>query len=165
MLFADRREAAKQLAPLLSDFQNKKDVVVMAVPRGGVVLGLEVAQFLGVPLDLLVPRKIGHPQNPEYAICAVTGAGDLVCSSEGQQIVDTPQVKQIIQAEKKEAQRRLRLFLGARKPQTVEKKTVIVVDDGMATGLTMRAGVAELKRRGGQGNNCGGACGFTQQCC
>ncbi|MDQ2695157.1 MAG: phosphoribosyl transferase, partial [Pseudomonadota bacterium] len=78
MRFTDRSEAGQRLAAVLDKYKGQ-DGIVYALPRGGVVLGVEVAAALAMPLDLIIPRKIGHPWNPEYAICAVAEEGDLVC--------------------------------------------------------------------------------------
>lgn len=147
MIFADRVEAGRQLAALLSEFKNRDDVVIYALPRGGVVTGVEVARILHAPLDLLIPRKIGHPDNPEYALCAITPENDLVCSEENKATVSLPAVKAIIEEEKAEAKRRINKFLSGRPPLPIAGKTAIIIDDGIATGLTMRAAIISLKHR------------------
>lgn len=145
-MFKDRKDGGQKLAVLLSDFKGK-DVVVYALPRGGVVTGIEVAGALAAPLDLLVPRKIGHPDNSEYAICAINPEGDTVCAPEGEQLLQTAPVQEIMTHEKQEALRRIHTFLAGRKPLSVKGKTAIIVDDGIATGLTMRAAIISLRHR------------------
>lgn len=148
MIFANRQEAGKKLAQLLDEFKNRNDVVVYALPRGGVVTGVEVANALKAPLDLLVPRKVGHPYNPEYALCAISPEGDMVCGDEDRELVKTPEVKKTVEAEKKEATRRIETYLAGRPPISAKGKIAVIVDDGIATGLTMRAAVASVKHRG-----------------
>ncbi len=147
MEFVDRTDGGKQLADLLGEYKDRDDVVVYALPRGGVVTGVEVAKQLHAPLDLLVPRKIGHPNNAEYAICALTPEHDLVCDSEGKKLVETMAVKAIIVKEAQEAKRRIQTYLGNRSAVPVTGKIAIIVDDGVATGLTMRAAIASVKHR------------------
>lgn len=146
MRFRDRVDAGKQLAQALKKYQ-KHEGVVYALPRGGVVLGVEVARALGMPLDLLIPRKIGHPLQPEYAICAVVENGELVCNQQEVARVDPEWFRQKVEAERGEARRRRELYLGGRKPTPVEGKTAIIVDDGIATGLTMEVSIRDARRR------------------
>ncbi|HEU5339589.1 MAG TPA: phosphoribosyltransferase family protein [Sulfuricaulis sp.] len=146
MRFRDRVDAGKQLAPALKKYQ-KHEGVVYALPRGGVVLGVEVARALGMSLDLLIPRKIGHPLQPEYAICAVVENGELVCNQQEVARVDPEWFRQEVEAERGEARRRRELYLGGRKPTPVEGKTAIIVDDGIATGLTMEVSIRDARRR------------------
>lgn len=146
MRFRDRVDAGKQLAQALKKYQ-KHEGVVYALPRGGVVLGVEVARALGMSLDLLIPRKIGHPLQPEYAICAVVENGELVCNQQEVARVDPEWFRQEVEAERGEARRRRELYLGGRKPTPVEGKTAIIVDDGIATGLTMEVSIRDARRR------------------
>lgn len=144
--FQDRREAGRLLAQKLIAYRGK-DGVVFALPRGGVVLGYEVARLLQMPLDLLIPRKVGYPGNPEYGICAVTEDGHLVCNEEVAGTVDPQWLKEAIEKEQGEARRRRELYVGTRKPVAVLHRTAIIVDDGIATGLTMRAALLEVRDR------------------
>ena len=146
MRFRDRADAGKRLAQALKKYQNQ-DGVVYALPRGGVVLGAEVARALGMPLDLLIPRKIGHPLQPEYAICAVVESGEMVCNQREVARVDPSWFQQEVEAERQEARRRRELYLGGRAPAPVEGKTAIIVDDGIATGLTMEVSIRDARRR------------------
>lgn len=146
MTFYDRTEAGELLADRLEKYSGE-DVVVYALPRGGVVLGLEIARRLCAPLDLVIPRKIGHPLHPEYAICAITEDGYLICNQEEAARHDTDWLKRSILAEHKEAQRRRQLYMSGRENVSVEGKVAIVVDDGIATGLTMMAAIEDLKDR------------------
>ena len=146
MRFRDRADAGKQLAQALKKYQ-RQDGVVYALPRGGVVLGAIVACALDMPLDLLIPRKIGHPLQPEYAICAIVENGELVCNQQEVARVDPSWFEQVVAAERHEARRRRESYLGGREPAPVEGKTAIVVDDGIATGLTMEVAIRDVKRR------------------
>ncbi len=146
MRFRDRIDAGKKLAQALKKYQNR-DGVVYALPRGGVVLGAEVAGALHMPLDLLIPRKIGHPLQPEYAICAVVESGEMVCNQAEVARVDPQWFRQEVEAERHEARRRRELYLGGREPAPVAGKTAIIVDDGIATGLTMEVAIRDAKRR------------------
>jgi predicted phosphoribosyltransferase len=146
MHFRDRVDAGKQLAQALKKYQ-KHDGVVYALPRGGVVLGVEVARALDMPLDLLIPRKIGHPLQPEYAIGAVVENGEMVCNQHEVARVDPQWFRQEVEAERQEAHRRRELYLGEREPSPVENKTAIIVDDGIATGLTMEVAIRDARRR------------------
>src|SRR3989338_9610922 len=103
-MFKDRKEAGELLARELAEYRDK-DVIVYALPRGGVVLGFEIAQFLHASLDLVIARKIGHPDNPEYAICAVTETGEPFCNEEEKATVDSRWLEEAIMKERKEAKR------------------------------------------------------------
>lgn len=145
--FKDRAQAGRKLAGQLGKFRHK-DCVVFALPRGGLITAFEVAKKLGAQLDLLIPRKIGHPQNPEYALAAVSEEGDLVVSSKEQiNTVDTKWFHQEVERQRQEALRRRKLYLKNSKIKSLKGKIAIVVDDGIATGLTIRAAIKELRRR------------------
>ncbi|HEY3379774.1 MAG TPA: phosphoribosyltransferase family protein [Armatimonadota bacterium] len=146
MLFRDRNEAGQRLAHALAEFDGQR-VVVYALPRGGVVLGVAVAKALHAPLDLLVARKIGHPDFPEYAICAVSEADGLVCNEQERARVDPAWFAMAVARERQEAARRRERYLTGRPSVPVEGKIAILIDDGIATGLTMRAAIAEVKTR------------------
>lgn len=145
MYFKDRRDAGKKLAKALERYREE-DPVVYALPRGGVVLGAEVAHALHAPLDLIITRKIGHPSEPEYAIGAVTEAGDLLCNVAETEMLDPEWLKLAVERERTEALRRKKVYLSDRPHVSAKRKTVIVVDDGAATGLTLRVAVMMLKK-------------------
>jgi len=144
MRFVNRKEAGQLLAAALQRYKGS-DVVVYALPRGGVVLGAEVAKALHAPLDLVVARKIGHPMNPEYAVCAVSESGYLECNPEERAAMDPAWLERAIAAGREEAQRRRKRYLDDRQPISATGKTAILVDDGIATGLTMFAAIDEIK--------------------
>jgi len=144
LLLKDRREAGRKLAELLDAYRGE-DIIVYALPRGGVVLGAEIAKVLKAPLDLIIPRKIGHPMNPEYAICAVTEFGPPVCNEEEVERVDRSWLREEITRARAEIQRRREKYLGTKIQRPPERKTCIIVDDGIATGLTVTAAIDGLK--------------------
>ncbi|MGH7197003.1 MAG: phosphoribosyltransferase [Candidatus Saccharimonadales bacterium] len=145
MRFADRKEAGALLAEKLQKY--REHAVVYALPRGGVVLGAEIAKALTLPLDLIISRKIGHPANPEYAICAVTETGPLICNEVERANADAAWLARAEAAERAEARRRRETYLADRQPIPAVKKTAILVDDGVATGLTMLAAIEEVKKQ------------------
>ena len=141
--FTDRRHAGRLLGEELRQYRGQS--MVFALPRGGVETGVEVARALDAPLGLVIARKIGHPYSPEYAVCAVTETGPLVCSEFERANLDPLWLRQAEMAERMEAARRHKVYLAGRTPVQAEGKVAIVVDDGIATGLTMQAAVAELR--------------------
>jgi putative phosphoribosyl transferase len=146
MLFKDRTDAGKQLAKKLSKFKNIKDALILALPRGGVIVGFEVSKKLKLPLDLVVPRKISAPFNNEYAIGAITESGEGIFNQQALkylQITDSYLRKKVAQ-EQKEAQRRIKLYRGNIEPLMLKNKIIILIDDGIATGLTMLAAIKSI---------------------
>ena len=143
-VFKDRVDAGKQLAEKLKEFENRENTVVVGLPRGGVVTAFQIAQALNLPLDIVVPRKIGSPYNPEAAIGAVTEDGAVILD-EGT-VGDRPAIKETIEKEKKEAARRLKTYRAGMPPRNFTGKTIILVDDGVATGHTIKAAVRSLKQ-------------------
>jgi predicted phosphoribosyltransferase len=148
-IFANRRDAGRFLASKLSHYANHSDVVVLALPRGGVPVGYEVARALNVPLDVFMVRKLGAPQQPELAIGAIATGGVRVVSPEliDRLGVTRQQLEAIAADEEAELERREREFRGDRPSPSLDDKTVILVDDGLATGSTMRAAAAALRQQ------------------
>jgi len=146
MRFRDRTDAGRLLADALAAYKDD-DVVIYALPRGGVTLGAIVANRLHAPLDLAIPRKVSHPDNPEYAVCAITEAGHLVCTKEDTASIDPGRLTIEVQKEQIEAKRRRERYTAGRPTIYVKGKTAIVVDDGIATGLTMVAAIQEVRDR------------------
>src|SRR5919198_5814929 len=137
--FRDRIDAGQQLAAQLTAYANRPDVLVLALPRGGVPVAFEVAQALNAPLDVFLVRKLGLPGQEELAMGAIATGGVTVLNSE---VVDTLRIperaiEQVAAQELRELERRERLYRGDRSPPDVRNKTVILVDDGLATGATM----------------------------
>lgn len=150
--FANRAEAARALAARLSDEHLPGPVVVLALPRGGVPIGAEVARRLKAPLDLLLVRKIGAPWQSELAVAAVVDGGQPeIVIDEGIAAAvgaDRDYIERVAREEWREIERRRALYLAGRPPVPVAGATVIVVDDGIATGTTVRAALKALRRRG-----------------
>lgn len=150
MPFDNRSEAGLRLAEALERFRGK-NAVVLALPRGGVPVAAEVAAFLDAPLDLLLVRKIGVPAQPELAMGAVIdGNSPLVVRNEDiirHALVSEKEFDAACRAELAEIERRRRAYVGDRPPVDVEGRTAIVVDDGIATGATIRAAIRGLRRR------------------
>ena len=145
-MFKDRADAGRQLAEKLASLKGE-DAVVYALPRGGVVLGAEIARAISAPLDLVITRKIGHPHNHEYAVCAVSESGELLCNEYEQNTLDPSWLSREAEAEKQEALRRRKTYLGGKLSLSAEGKTAIVVDDGVATGLTIRLAIREIRKQ------------------
>jgi len=147
-MFRNRTEAGQKLALKLQAYSGQPDVVVLALPRGGVPVGCEVAKALRAPIDVFVVRKLGVPWNPELAMGAVATGGVRVLDEETVRSLAIPSedIARIAAQEERELERRERSYRGGNSPLPVAGKRVILVDDGIATGSTMRAGVAALRR-------------------
>lgn len=144
-MFKDRTEAGKRLAEKLVQYAGA-GVVVYALPRGGVVVAHEIATLLSAPLDLVITRKIGHPHNPEYAICAVSESGEMVCDEGERKRVGMAWIREEASRQVAEAKRRRDVYLG-RESLSAEGKIAIIVDDGIATGLSIGLAVKEIKKQ------------------
>jgi putative phosphoribosyl transferase len=146
--FRDRTEAGRLLAELLREYAGRDDVIVLALPRGGVPVGYEVAQALGAPLDVFVVRKLGVPGHEELAMGAVATGGLLVLDEGLVRALGIPEeeLQRVVEAELRELERRDAAYRGDREPPNLEGKTVILVDDGLATGSTMRAAALAVRR-------------------
>jgi predicted phosphoribosyltransferase len=147
--FRNRSEAGRFLAQKLTEYANNPNVVVLALPRGGVPVAYEVAQALKSPLDIFVVRKLGVPGYDELAMGAIATGGIRILN---QRVVDyldisDEAIELVASREERELQRRERLYRGSRPPVDVRGHTVIIVDDGMATGSTMRAAVRALRQQ------------------
>ncbi|MFO7271320.1 MAG: phosphoribosyltransferase [Sphaerobacter thermophilus] len=147
--FENRTDAGRRLATRLEHYAGRPDVLVLALPRGGVPVGYEVARALGVPLDVLVVRKLGVPGHEELAMGAIASGGTRVLNR--QVIADLAISQSVIDVvaarEHAVLRQRERAYRGDRPPADVRGRTVILVDDGLATGATMRAAVAALRQR------------------
>jgi putative phosphoribosyl transferase len=144
MIFIDRVDAGQKLAQALSKYKGE-DVIVFALPRGGVVLGHEICRQLDAPFDLIITRKIGYPDNEECAVCAVAEDGDMICDSSGMDFIDANWLQQRAEEEIDEAKRRREVYLKGKAPMAAQGKIAIIVDDGAATGLTLLLAIQELK--------------------
>jgi putative phosphoribosyl transferase len=147
--YRDRRDAGAALGKELLKRRDWNDPVVLALPRGGVPVAAEVARLLEAPLDILVVRKIGHPRHEEFAIGAIASGGTMVMNSQSASfLADVPQaeIDRIIAREQGELQRREKLYRGDHPATPVRGREVIIVDDGLATGATMRAAVQAIRQ-------------------
>ena len=148
-MFENRRAAGFELAKYLKDYQGE-NVVILAVPRGGALVASAIREKLGCQWDLIIPRKLGAPFNKEIAIGAVTQDGTLLLDEEMIKYLDVS--KEYIEKEKKaqieEIKRRMKLYMGDREPVPIKGKRIILVDDGMATGFTIKAAVRSIQKAG-----------------
>jgi putative phosphoribosyl transferase len=149
MAFVDRSEAGRQLAASLAEFADQ-DVVVLGLPRGGVVVAAEVADALRAPLDVIVVRKLGFPSQPELAMGAIGEGGAKVINAEGALLAreDPEGAAAVERYEREELARRATCFRGERDRVSIKGKTVIVVDDGIATGATIRVACEVARAQG-----------------
>ena len=150
MMFKNRQAAGEKLIPQLEKYRNNHQAIILGLPRGGVVTASVIAQELKLPLDLIVPRKIGAPGNPELAIGAITEDGEGIFD---ESLITAYQISQKyidqeVEKEKQEAKRRLKAYRAGRKPLDLKNKIAILVDDGVATGATMRAAIKSAKKKG-----------------
>jgi putative phosphoribosyl transferase len=149
MIYRDRRDAGQRLAQSLKSFAGRQDVIVLALPRGGVPVAYEVAESLGAPLDVLIVRKLGVPGHPEYAMGAVASSGGIVLNEDAVRSLEIPSsaIEGVAARERLEIRRRDRLYRGDRAPLDARDKTILIIDDGLATGSTMRAAVGALRQQ------------------
>jgi putative phosphoribosyl transferase len=148
-LYRDREEAGKKLAEALRFLKGRKDVLVLAIPRGGVPVAKEVADALRAPLDLIVTRKIGAPGNPELAVGAVTQDGESVIDTGLVRTLGIPDdyLRREALRQVEEIGSRMRRYRGGRPYPVLEGKTLVIVDDGVATGSTVKAAIESARRR------------------
>jgi predicted phosphoribosyltransferase len=148
MIFADRREAGMVLAKKLAAYAGRDDVVVLALPRGGVPVAYEVAEALNVPIDVFLVRKLGVPGHEELAMGAIASGGTRVLNERTIEYLRIPEeiIEAVAEREQRELERREREYRGSKPPVNVAGKTVIVIDDGLATGASMRAAAVALRR-------------------
>ena len=147
-MFKNRIEAGKKIAQKLISYKNNKNILVLGLPRGGIILANEIAKKINSQLDIIVPRKIGSPYDPEFAIGAITEEGEAFLNKDiinnyniSKEYID----KEIIK-EKKEAKRRLKIYRGNKKLIDYKDKIIILVDDGIATGSTILAAIFSIKK-------------------
>lgn len=148
--FPDRAEGGRYLATKLAAYRGHPNLVVLALPRGGVPVGYEVATVLHAPLDVFIVRKLGVPGHEELAIGAIASGGAQVLDQYLIRELGIPEqeIARVIAAEERELERREQEYRGSRPPVNVTGHTVILVDDGLATGYTMRAAVAAIEQEG-----------------
>lgn len=148
MLFKDRKEAGKKLAQALNSFSGR-DALVLAIPRGGVVVAEPVAEALEAELDVIIPRKVGAPGNKELAVAAVAPDGTVLYNERALNLLglNKEDLAPEIEKEIKEIKRRLQVYRGHREEPRVKDRVVIVIDDGLATGFTMEAALVSLTKK------------------
>jgi predicted phosphoribosyltransferase len=148
--FRDRTEAGRRLAEVLAPYAGRPNLLILALPRGGVPVAYEVARALHAPLDLLLVRKRGVPGHEELAMGAIASGGVRILSEDVISMlgIDDREISTVAAVEEEELARRERLYRDGRPPPDVRGRTVILVDDGLATGSTMRAAAAALKVQG-----------------
>jgi predicted phosphoribosyltransferase len=147
--YADRYEAGVILADILKEYANKPDTIILALPRGGVPIAYEIAKELNLPLDVFIVRKLGVPGYEELAMGAIASGGTIdfnknVLSSLN---IEQSAMKHVIESEQKELTRREHVYRGERPFPDLKNKTIILVDDGIATGSTMRAAISALRKQ------------------
>lgn len=150
--YADRKDAGRQLAERLAKYARHPNAVVLALPRGGLPVGYEVAKALGLPLDVFLVRKLGAPMQPELAMGAIASGGARVLNPQviGGMGITEEEIARIEQEERRELQRRERAYRGDRPWPDMAARTALLTDDGLATGASMRAAVQALRAQGAQ---------------
>lgn len=149
-MFQDRIDAGEKLANELLQYKDQDDVVVVGLPRGGVPVAFEISQNLHLPLDVVCPRKIGAPGNKEFAIGAITESGEGIFDTEIIDRLGIPNdyIGEEVEKEKKRAQHRVDIYRKGMPPREFKGKTVLIIDDGLATGSTMKAAIQSIKSEG-----------------
>ena len=153
--FHDRRHAGRVLAQKLAHYQGQPNLLVLALPRGGVAVGYEVARALEAPLDVLIVRKLGFPGHEEYAMGAIASGGVRVMNPLPGINLDTQAVAEVVAREENELIRREQLYRSQRPPVSISGRTVILVDDGLATGASMRGRRGQLPGAAPRGRRAG----------
>jgi putative phosphoribosyl transferase len=150
MIFKDRADAGRQLAARLTRYAYRADVLVLALPRGGVPVAYEVAKELRAPLDIFLVRKLGVPGYEELAMGAIATGGVRVINEDVVRYLNIPDevIDAVAAAQQRELERRERAYRDNRSPPDVKGRTAILIDDGLATGSTMRAAAAALRKQG-----------------
>jgi predicted phosphoribosyltransferase len=147
--FPNRREAGRELARQLAHYKGRRDLVVLALPRGGVPVGYEIARELAAPLDVFVVRKLGLPEHPEFAIGAIASGGVRILNDEAVRWYEIPPeiIDAVARKEEVELKRREAAYRDTLPPVALEHKVVVLVDDGLATGSTMKAAIVAVRKQ------------------
>lgn len=143
--FADRRHAGEVLLAALENYRGRDDLCVLALPRGGVPVGWVLAKELGAPFDVMIVRKLGFPGQPELAMGAIASGGATVLNPSVAAMASAAEIEAVADHELSELERREALYRRGRPPPQIAGRCVILVDDGLATGATMRAAIAALR--------------------
>jgi len=152
MFFEDRRDAGQRMVSMVEEYRDAPNGIVLGLPRGGIVVALEIALALNLPMDVWVTRKIGAPLNPELAIGSVDFDGNLLMDENATRMYEVSErhVREMADEQIAETRRRYERYRGVAEPPDVKGKTVLVVDDGVATGFTMLAALKSLRLRGAE---------------
>jgi putative phosphoribosyl transferase len=152
MVFEDRKAAGRMLAQVLAPFHLRPETIVLALPRGGVPVAYEVARTLNLPLDIFIVRKLGTPGQEELAMGAIASGGTIVLNQDviDDRSISEAEIEQVASRERLEIERRESEYRGGRSPLRIDGHTVILIDDGMATGASMRAAARALRQRARQ---------------
>lgn len=146
-MFKDRRDAGQQLALALETYKDQEDMLVLAIPRGGVEVAAQVARHLDADLSMAITRKLPFPHNPEAGFGAVAEDGSLYVHPQASSTLPSQTVEAVIEAQKDEVERRVEVLRGGEPLSPIEGRTVILVDDGIAMGSTMRATIEMCKNQ------------------
>jgi len=144
-MFYDRTEAGKKLAEKLAKYQGQKDVIILAIPRGGVPVAFEVAKSLNLLLDLIIIRKLPMPDNPEAGIGAISETGEIVWQPQVK-FYPSKSIEKILREQKQEVERRIKILKKGRKLPKLKDKIAILIDDGLAMGSTMEAAIKTARK-------------------
>lgn len=152
MFFENRKDAGQRLVSMVERYKGAADTVLLGLPRGGIVVALEMALALDLPLDIWVTRKIGAPLNPELAVGSIDSDGNLLLDENAARLYEISDryIREEVEAQVEEIKRRYLQYRGTENPPDVKGKTAIVVDDGVATGFTMLAALQSLRNRGAE---------------
>ncbi|MBI5152109.1 phosphoribosyltransferase [Candidatus Peregrinibacteria bacterium] len=148
MIFKDRFDAANKLAPLLEKYKGASDTLLAAIPRGAVEIGSVLSAKLNLPLTIVITKKIGAPGNPEYAIGAVAPDGEVILNPDAKGLISSEYLASEAKRLFEEIRKKYLIFAGSENPPDFANKTVIILDDGIATGSTVLAAIKYLKRAG-----------------
>lgn len=146
-MFYDRKDAGKQLANALDNYRGMEGLIVLAIPRGGVELGYEVAHYLGAPFSLLITRKLPYPHNPESGFGAIAEDGSTFMFDFAETELNRETIEKIIEEQREEISQRKKTLRNGEQFPDIRGKTVILVDDGLAMGSTMRASIAMCRKQ------------------
>lgn len=149
-MFKDRKDAGIKLAKALEKYKNRKDLLVLAIPRGGAEVGYETAKYLGADFSLIISRKLPYPDNPEAGFGAIAEDGSVFIFPYAESLLSPKTVKEIADAQKGEIRRRIEVLRDGKPLPEISGKTVILVDDGIAMGSTMRAAIMLCKHKNAQ---------------
>lgn len=149
MIFQDREEAGRRLAAELKKYRDRPDGVILALPRGGVAVGYPLSLDLHLPLDVFITRKIGAPENPEYALGAISETGNIYLNPDAvaEFRLSYADIEDLVKVQREEIRRRQRLYRRGRHSLSLKDRLVIVVDDGIATGATFFASVEAIRQQ------------------